>query len=322
MTGTASVQLRPALRMLAMTALLSLTACAVPEPEPPPPPAVPPKARPAIPSAPPLSPESLELRAHYTATQDRLLAQGLMRQDGGGPDTPFNERILVDNFVRVALYDEYTRTSDRLVARATPSRLRRWEQPIAMRVVFGDTIPPAQRQKDMRNVTTYADRLSRLTGVPIRQTDGDANFHVLILNEEERRNFGTRLRELVPGVDDMAVRAISGLPRDTFCVVFAFSRGGASTYAHAIAVIRGEHPDLLRLSCIHEELAQGMGLANDTPMARPSIFNDDEEFALLTRHDELLLQMLYDPRLRPGMTEAEARPILQVIARELIGGES
>jgi hypothetical protein len=78
----------------------------------------------------------------------------------------------------------------------------------------------------------------------------------------------------------------------------------------------------MRLSCIHEELAQGMGLANDSPQARPSIFNDDEEFALLTRHDELLLRMLYDPRLSPGMTPAEAAPIARQIAAELMGGGS
>jgi len=62
-----------------------------------------------------------------------------------------------------------------------------------------------------------------------------------------------------------------------------------------------------------------MGLSNDSPDARPSIFNDDEEFALLTRHDELLLQILYDRRLRPGMTEAEAAPIVRRIAGELLG---
>ena len=67
-------------------------------------------------------------------------------------------------------------------------------------------------------------------------------------------------------------------------------------------MIRAEHPDLLRLSCLHEEIAQGLGLSNDSPAARPSIFNDDEEFALLTRHDELLLTMLYDPRMIPGMS--------------------
>ena len=55
--------------------------------------------------------------------------------------------------------------------------------------------------------------------------------------------------------------------------------------------------------------------------ARPSIFNDDDEFALLTRHDELLLEMLYDPRLRPGMTAAEAMPIVRVMAAELTGDQ-
>ena len=64
----------------------------------------------------------------------------------------------------------------------------------------------------------------------------------------------------------------------------------------------------MRLSCIHEEITQGLGLANDSPLARPSIFNDDEEFALLTPMDELMLKMLYSPRLSAGMTETEARP--------------
>jgi hypothetical protein len=101
----------------------------------------------------------------------------------------------------------------------------------------------------------------------------------------------------------------------------AFSDSNASSaYRQAIALVRTEHPDLTRQACIHEELAQGLGLANDDPNARPSIFNDDEEFALLTNHDELLLKILYDPRLTPGMTADEARPIVQSLAQELVDG--
>ena len=70
------------------------------------------------------------------------------------------------------------------------------------------------------------------------------------------------------------------------------SPGAGAAYSNAVAVIRAELPDRMRLSCIHEELAQGMGLANDSPDARPSIFNDDEEFAYLTTHDERMLRML------------------------------
>ena len=72
----------------------------------------------------------------------------------------------------------------------------------------------------------------------------------------------------------------------------------------------------MRRSCVHEELAQGLGLANDSPYARPSIFNDDDEFALLTAHDEILLRLLYHPDLTPGMTPDQARPIVaRILAR-------
>jgi len=81
-----------------------------------------------------------------------------------------------------------------------------------------------------------------------------------------------------------------------------------------IVLIRAEHPPLTRLSCVNEEMAQAMGLPNDSRAARPSLFNGDLEFALLTEHDAVLLRMLYDPRLRPGMSVDEVRPLLPAIA--------
>ena len=142
------------------------------------------------------------------------------------------------------------------------------------------------------------------------------------MNEQERRALGPRLRQLVPGISDLAVRTVTNLPRSSYCLVFALDADNTGAYTRAVAIIRAEHPDLLRLSCIHEEVAQGMGLSNDSPAARPSIFNDDEEFGLLTTHDELLLKMLYDKRMRPGMTQLEARRTAEIIAAELLGPES
>lgn len=270
----------------------------------------------------PRSPESEAMRTYFARVQNNLVSQGLLRSDGGGPDVPFNSRQLTENFIRIALYDEYVSTAGTLVARQTPSRLRRWEQPIRLGIEFGPSVPLEQRAKDRASIIAYAARLARLTRLPVRVTDTNPNYSILILNEDERSKYGPRLMELVPGIDGGSIRAMADMPPSTFCVVFAFSTGSRSTYSNAIAVVRGEHPDALRLSCIHEELAQGMGLANDSPAARPSIFNDDEEFGLLTGHDELLMRILYDRRLRPGMTEKEARPIVAAIANELMGGES
>lgn len=88
----------------------------------------------------------------------------------------------------------------------------------------------------------------------------------------------------------------------------------------ALVVIGAETTGLLRRSCLHEEVVQSLGLANDHPEVRPSIFNDDGEFALLTRHDEHLIRLHHDDRLAPGMTAAEAMPVVRRIARELAPG--
>ncbi|MBT8412503.1 MAG: DUF2927 domain-containing protein [Octadecabacter sp.] len=279
---------------------------------------------PALPSEAGLSDESRALSVYYQRLQSDLLAQGLLRTDGGGPDTTFTDTILARNFVRIALFDEYVATAQGLRAQPTISPLRRWEKPVRFSVEFGATIPQDQRTRDSNTVRSYVNRLARVTGQPMSVTTGNVapNFRVLVLNEGDRAGFEDRLREIVPGIDETSVRAFMDVPRDTLCLVLAFSQNNSPEYSQAIALIRGEHPDLMRLACVHEELAQGLGLANDSPQARPSIFNDDEEFALLTTHDEMLLKILYDDRLQTGMSAAEAAPIARRIATELMGGAS
>lgn len=306
---------------LLAASLIGLAGCDVSPPAPP----ISPTPRPVntAPKVTPQSEVSREMSKHLGRVQADLLMQGLLRVDGGGPDVPFSKRNLVDNFIRIAMFDEYTNTGGRIIALETKSRLRRWEQPIRMQIEFGPSIPLAQRTKDRAKISVYIKRLSRITGVPARITNTNPNYHVLILNEDERQAAGPKLQKLAPGIGAASLRAVTDMSRSTLCLVFAYSDSShKSTYAKAVAVIRGEHPDLLRLSCIHEELAQGFGLANDSPAARPSIFNDDEEFGLLTHHDELLLQMLYDPRLKSGMTAKQARPIVEQIASELMEGSA
>lgn len=269
------------------------------------------------------SAESLAFARHYAAIEARLVSDGLLRSDGGEVDAPFTAERLAANFERIALYDEYVLRAGRFIARETPSRLRRWETPVQIQPHFGRGVNPAQQARDRAILTTYAGRLSRASGHPVITVREGGNFHVLYLDRDEQRSAGDVLRQLVPGIGLETIAAVEAMPRSTFCAVFAFSQGGGqSVYVTAVAIIRTEHPDLLRRACVHEEIAQGMGLPNDSPTVRPSIFNDDEEFALLTPHDALLLRILYDPRLSPGMTPDQARPMVRAIAQELVGGSS
>ena len=263
------------------------------------------------------SPESKRLATYYSRVQQSLVAQGLLRTDTGGRDAPYTAASLAENFRKVALFEEYANVGGTIVARETPSRLHRWDHSIRVNLEFGGAIPSEQEARDRRAVENYVARLARVTKHPITMAYGPANFHIFIVDEEARRALGPRLKRIIPTISQGAVNTVVNLPRSSYCLVIGYDPDDDGTYSSAVAVIRAEHPDLLRLSCIHEEIAQGLGLANDSPAARPSVFNDDEEFALLTRHDELLLAMLYDRRLRPGMRAEEAMPIVRQIAAEL-----
>ncbi|HSF64181.1 MAG TPA: DUF2927 domain-containing protein [Paracoccaceae bacterium] len=304
-----------AITALALAGVLSACALTAPGPAPRPAPSGAPRAEP--PSA-----ASLALAGYYRDLQAGLLDRGLLRTDPGIPDAPFNARMLTETFVRVALYDEFQRGPGGYVARETPSILRRWEGPVRLSLRFGASVPESRRATERARVASLLARLSRVTGHPIRLQDSGANFFLYIVNEDERRALGPEIAAAMPGFGAAEINAFTRMPPATYCQVSAMSRADSGVYTRALAVTRAEHPDLLHLSCLHEEIVQGLGLPNDWARARPSVFNDDQEFALLTPLDEAMLRLLYDPALRPGMTEAEARPIVESLAKALMGGES
>ncbi len=244
-----------------------------------------------------------------------------MRSDGGN-EIPVTDRMLAENFMRIALFDEYRRGSGGFVREETESNLRRWEGPVRVGIRFGASVTPDRQATDRARIASFVARLSRITGHPMSVDDRAPNFFIYIVSEDEREALGPTVRATLPGLGAAEVAGITAMPRTTYCLVYALADVTSGAYTRAFAVIRSEHPDLLRLSCLHEELTQGLGLPNDSPRARPSIFNDDEEFALLTDQDEQLLRILYSRELQPGMTASEARPIVFSLARRLTGGDS
>lgn len=292
---------------LALVAM-ALVACA------PLPPQISPQSSAAAPSA-----ESAALTAYYAGVQQSLLSQGLLRTDGGGIDTPLSATMLAQNFLRIALYEEYAGTGRR---GHTSTHLTRWAKPVRVALHFGASVPAERQATDRARVTSYLARLSGLTGLPISLTTGPADMTIAITNANERRALAPLISAALPQINAAQIASVTNLARSTYCLVWTQSQAETSQYQRAFIYIPAEHPDLMRLACMHEEIAQGLGLPNDVGTARPSIFNDDEEFALLTRQDELFLRILYNPALQNGMSEAEARPIVETLARNMLDGNS
>jgi hypothetical protein len=62
--------------------------------------------------------------------------------------------------------------------------------------------------------------------------------------------------------------------------------------------------------CAYEELLQALGTINDDRSVPWTMFNDDVQMGFFDVYDQYLLNILYDPRVRPGMTKEEVNALL------------
>jgi hypothetical protein len=62
--------------------------------------------------------------------------------------------------------------------------------------------------------------------------------------------------------------------------------------------------------CLHEEITQALGPANDLYRLPDSIWNDDNFHGIATPFDMLMLRTLYQPEFRSGMSRTDAAAVL------------
>ncbi|MEM6942489.1 MAG: DUF2927 domain-containing protein [Pseudomonadota bacterium] len=263
--------------------------------------------------------------------EQTALVLGKMRLDRTPDGMPVSNLALADNFRRIAFGVEpgvLTAEAEPVIAPADspPGRLRRWRRPVRWQI----TSLGKSAQGYVRAVQETTDRIAGATGHDIaRSGPGEpANLAVLFLRPQDYAPAARALANQPAG--DWLAQQVDRFGRATHtpCVgLFLHARRPAKMPSgtrvesdeilFGLALIRDGLPPRLARACVEEELAQAMGLPNDDPNVRPSVFNDDQEFALLTGHDEALLRILYDPRLAPGMTETEAMAIVPDIIADI-----
>lgn len=250
-------------------------------------------------------------RHEYALYEAALRAGGNLRTEVEPLDAPFSNTDLVRNFTRIALHHEGDIERDGSDVNSVPNRLGRWEEDIRYRMLGAGVTPEAKIE-----VQEFARRLEDLTGRRFIPAEEDINFLILITSPDERPDVSRMLREVTPALGRSFDRWRAS--ESLICVATNLYKDAEDDrIVFGMVMLGTELGPLMRSSCLHEELVQALGLGNDHGEVRPSIFNDDEEFALMTRHDEYLLRILYDPRLEPGMTADEALPIVRQIISDL-----
>jgi AcrR family transcriptional regulator len=181
--------------------------------------------------------------------------------------------------------------------------VRKWSGP--MRVAIYGRDPARYRQL----VLPHLDHLRRLTGLDIRLVDSaDAGQNAFVFVFGREQFYAYAEQHLGPGKNPRTNRFLA-------CFGY-FHANGRQDIDEITAVIPSFSSDEEIRVCVVEEVTQALGLPNDSESVNPSIFNDDDAYQDLTWQDELFLRVLYDPRVRSGMTRAAFEPLARQILEE------
>ena len=181
------------------------------------------------------------------------------------------------------------------------SYVRKFTGPV--RVYVRSTASAAKRARTQRFVRS----LNQLIG----------GINVRVVNSEKKANFVVHLvrrREYASTVRNRVFKR-RGVPVRGLCMVRSkFTREGITRSDAVIVLDEGEK---LFKRCMTEEILQGLGPLNDDKSLSQSMFNDRTRFTTFRRFDRLILNMLYDRRIKPGMSRGEAKALLPNVLRRV-----
>ena len=87
---------------------------------------------------------------------------------------------------------------------------------------------------------------------------------------------------------------------------------------HSVSFVIVDKGDDVFLDCAYHEMLHAFGLSNHDQHNPWTTLNQNRMVGYLTVYDRALLTLLYDPRIKPGMTVRQARAVLPSIISELV----
>ena len=178
--------------------------------------------------------------------------------------------------------------------------IRKYDGPV--RVFVESRAKPDRRAAVAKVVEDIRTRVNHLD-IAMTEDRSAANVLVLLLRDRDfsrtvramyGREKGRRIARLEP-------QCLSGFRKDdTFRIV----------QSNVLLVV--DAGDFIFYDCAYEELLQALGPINDTNVPW-TMFNDDVQKGFFDVYDQYILNLLYDPRIRPGMTREEVRAVLPEI---------
>jgi hypothetical protein len=207
----------------------------------------------------------------------------------------FTDEEIFDGFFRVVFGAEFK-------VSGAVDRIRKYEVPIR---VYADSRAKPDRRAQLAEV--IADIRAKVQNLDIAMVDKrkDANVVVTLVRDRDvektiKQFYGREQGEKI--VKSLEPQCLSGFKKDELFRI-----------QHSDIIIAVDAGDFIFYDCVYEEVLQSLGPINDDDKLPWTMFNDEVQMGFFDIYDQYILNLLYDPRMRAGMSKDQVKELLPKI---------
>jgi len=203
----------------------------------------------------------------------------------------FTDSEILEGFFKTAFGAEY-----HLAGRV--DRIRKYDLPVRVFAEGNRSERKAQLAKVVADIAAHVQHLD----IAMAATSEGANIIVNLVRDRDlyptiAAFYGSeRAKEIKTSLDP---QCLSG-----------FRKNEQFEIEHSDVILTVDNGDFVFLDCAYEELLQSLGPINDTSSVPWTMFNDNVSMGFFDVYDQYILNLLYDPRIKAGMTVAEVKAVL------------
>ena len=204
----------------------------------------------------------------------------------------FTDAEIADGFFKTAFGAE-------LHLAGAVNRIRKFDAPV--RVYIENRARPNRRAEVTTVLADIAARIQHLD-IALVGSAAEANVVVTLVRDRDLPRAINRLY----GRERARLIQRSLMPQ----CLSSFRKDETFRIAHSDVLIVADAGDFIFYDCVYEELLQALGPINDTNAVPWTMFNDEVQMGFFDVYDQYILNILYDPRIKPGMDVEEVRSVL------------
>ncbi|HSG94071.1 MAG TPA: DUF2927 domain-containing protein, partial [Afifellaceae bacterium] len=223
-----------------------------------------------------------------------LVSAGIALLIQATPGIAFTDEQLAKSFRKTVFGAEYSSFGWQ------SNMVKKYTKPVR---VYIDNRSKIDRRSQVSRFVRSLPRSIRGLDVAIVDSPAKANYRIYIVDK-------ARYKETVR--KDVYGKRVMSVPGR--CLVRVVS--GPAGIKRSDAVIVADDGDFLFKRCLVEEVLQGLGPVNDNPGLTHSVFNDNSRHVSFTKHDRYIMNMLYNPKIKAGMSENDVKTLLPAVIRD------